>query len=347
MNGIKNIFLCTTEYHLFLSLHIVESLYNSDVYESLIVMTTGMRKNVSVYNKSKLTSNTKLIEVDWHDLRTRHFLNRFLNVKCNNFHYYLSHFPVHRYIVRSFSRKGAKIILIQDGLKAYVPQERFNIRQRIGIAYYSILEYINIRDFIGVFDRMNLSIYVNDRHISEVWLSHPQLFEQDSNDSYTVVKIPEFNKHTVAKVSQLFSYELQVDFEPNDILYLTQPYLSAEQKQREILFLKHLLEKERTSKLIIKFHPARSMDRDAFYKELPEACYLNNVNVPAELIIQSLDKVIIMSFCSTALLVNNRSCRFYFLYPILGNGPLCQISNPDLFDHVKVISKVDEVEFYV
>jgi len=346
MNKIKNIFLCTTEYHLFLSYHIINTLYESSKYESWIIMTTGMRKNVCNYNKSALFSNTKMTEVDWYELRTHYFLSSLLKEHCNNFFYFLSHFPVHRYIVRNFSKNGTKIILVQDGLKPYAPMEHFNLKSLLGIAYYNIIECIKIKDYSGIFELINTSKYVNDKHINEVWLSHPQAFHHHTNKSQSIIKIPEFSEQSIKKLSIFYNYNLQIDFKPNDILYLTMPYLSHFEKLIEIRFLKEVLSKYPQNKLYIKFHPSRSMDKDLFYKELPHTFLLENINFPAELIIQNMNKAIIISFCSTAQLLNNPKCRFYYIYPIVGNCPLCPISNPNFMDHIKVISKVDELQFY-
>lgn len=345
INNIKNIFLCTTEYHLFLSFHIISALYKSSTFENLIVMTTGMRINVCKYDMSTL-SNAKMTEVDWYVLRTHFFVTLLLKNQCNNFFYFQSDFPVHRYIVRNFSKKGAKIILVQDGLKPYVPIEHCKIREFLNTTYNNIIEFIKINDYAGVFMPFDYSKYVNDYHINEVWLTNPEAFHQQINEYQSLFEIPKFSQQSIRNLSHFFNYNLRLNFNTNSILYLTQPLDSDECKLEEINFLKEIFSKHPQSKLYVKFHPSKDMDKDLFYKELPNAIFLENINFPAELIIQNMNKAIIISLYSTALLLNNPKCKFYYIYPIFKNCSSFNVlvSNPT--DHIDVISKVDEIKFY-
>lgn len=345
MCKIKNIFLCTTEYHLFMSFHLIYSLYKSSIYDNLIIMTIGMRINVCKYDKSHL-SNAKMIEVDWYELRSQNFLSNLLRERCSNFYYFLSHFPVHRYLVRKFSKKGAKIILVQDGLKPYVKIENFNFYKFLSVTYNNILEFLNIHDYAGMFMLFSYSNYVNDKRINEVWLTHPKSFSQNINKNQSIIEIPEFSQNSINHLALFYNYNLQIDFTVNSILYITQPIELYENRVIEIQFLKEFSSKHPQFKLFIKFHPSRDMVKKLFITELPDAVFLEGINFPAELIIQKMKKIIIMSLYSTALLINNPKCRFYFIYPILKSCNSCKSIVPNPIDHIKIISTVEEIEFY-
>lgn len=341
-----NIFLCTTEYHLLLSVHIVSSLYESSEYKNLILMTTGMRKDVCKYNKSLLT-NSEVLEIDWYDLRKYEIIDCLKKKRCEKFFYYQADFPVHRYLVRIFSNKGAKIILVQDGLKPYVPRKYSNLRNVLSTIKNNVLEQIYIKDYSGIFMFYNMFKYVNDGGINEIWLTHPDAFKEKIKKKQCIYKIPGFSHHSVQRLSSFFNYKLDINIEPNSILYLTQPYLSEECKQAEINFLKEIIFKYPEKKMYIKFHPSRDMDKTFYINQLPQVFFLKNINYPAELIIQNLNRVIIMSVYSNAFLMENYSCRFYYIFPILkgfSNFKTQQISN--LANHINVITSVEQIEFY-
>jgi len=341
----RNIFLCTTEYHLLLSLHIICSFYGSKEFENLIVMTTGIRINVCTYDSSVL-SNVRMVYIDWYELRSYPIITDFLEIQCNNFFYYLSNFPVHRYIVRCLSKKGTKIILVQDGLKPYVEIQNDKLRIILSNIYLNFRECLKLHYFSGIFRPYNNSRYVNDKHINEVWLTHPNSFFHKIDANQSITTIPEFSAKSIQICSSYFKYNLQIHFQPNSILYITQPLFNTEHKLAEIHFLKNFLSKYKNRDLYIKFHPSRDMDKNLLYKELSQAKFLENVYFPAELIIQNMNNAIIMSLYSTALLFNNPKCRFYFTYPILNNNLRQKIPVPNPIDHIKVISNVNEIQFY-
>lgn len=342
----SNLFLCTTQYHLFLSLHIIEELYINDVYNNHVIITVGMRNDRINYNKDYY-KNVTFSEVDWNELRSRDYLKKMLITNHDQFFYYLSNFPVHRYIVRKFSKVGTKIILVQDGMKAYVNHLDLTIKGFLSSLLSNFLEYYKIRYLPGIIFPYISTNYVNDKKINEFWLSHPSSFSKKIYKNQSVYKIPEISSGFIKKCSIFFNYENSVKFNTNDILYLTQA-LIGEIKFNEISFLQELSYKFPKSKIYIKFHPSPEEDRNVFKTALPKAFFLDGAKYPAELLIQNLNQVIILSGNSTAFMFNNQNCRFYYIYPILNRGFITDKIEPVncKFDHINTAFDLNDLQLF-
>jgi hypothetical protein len=342
----SNLFLCTTQYHLFLSLHIIEELYNCDGYKNYVIITIGMRKANLNYNK-KYFKNVIFSEVDWDELRNRNYLKKMFEIKHDQFFYFLSNFPVHRYIVRKFSNVGTKIILVQDGMKAYVTHLDLTIKGHVISILTNFLEYYKIRYLPGIFFPYISINYVNDKKINEFWLTHPSNFTNNIYKNQLVYEIPKISEYFINKCSKIFNYQNSLKFKTNDILYLTQA-LVGKIKYNEFSFLQELSNKFPKSTIYIKFHPSPLENRDAFKIALPNAVFLSEDNYPAELLIQNLDQVIILSGNSSAFFLNNEKCRFYFIYPILNKGFISDVIEPVncKFSHVINALDINDIQFF-
>jgi hypothetical protein len=341
----RNLFFCTTQYHLLLSLHIINEFYYNENYHNVVFITTGMRIDKNNYNKIYF-DKIEFIEVDWFEIRTNLFLKKLVKNKCTSFFYFLSNFPVHRHMVRNFSKRGAKIILVQDGMKAYIEDPAITIKAFIYNIFTNIVEYYKIRDWHGVCFPFVSSKYVNDKTIDEFWLTHPKIFHKSINENQLIFEIPEVSSLFFDKVSFFFNYKCSLVINSNDFLYLTQA-LIGKAKENEIIFLKKLQSSYPNSKLYIKFHPDPSENKDLFFNALPNAIFLNDECFPAELLIHNLNKVNVISGNSSAFLIDNSKCRFFYIYPILNNNLVSNLipSVSGNIEHIEIIYNLDDFNF--
>lgn len=347
MSTVNNIFLCTTEYHLMLSLQIVLSSYNNGSCNNVIFMTTGMRKNVSRYNCDAIPG-IDFRTIDWFFLRTPEGVKSITSIRCDNFFYYLSNFIVHRYIVRCLKRRGAMIYLVQDGLKPYAKQPKRTFRSLLSNIYRNVLEAAKIRYICGVLWPFVSQKYVNDNKIDVFCLTNPEWFNCKISRRQKILKINYPFGALLKVINSFFNVpeDLNIFSSQGGILYIAQPLPSAECIEVEMSFLKKLQSLYPNKRLFVKFHPSPNMHKKAFYENILDAIFLDDFDFPVELLMMSLNRFSIVSPYSASLMAHNFLCSYFFIYPIFKN--CCgfnygmELAKIDI-DYIHVVSKPGEI----
>jgi hypothetical protein len=113
----------------------------------------------------------------------------------------------------------------------------------------------------------------------------------------------------------------------------------------EIEAVKVISEKFPDKLFYIKYHPLTPKNQIKKFKDLGVLCFSNSI--PAELYIKSLTNSIILGFWSTSLMIDNPSCKFYWLHKyLIKKGKMIDyinLTNPTT--HIIDIDNLDHIIF--
>ena len=129
----------------------------------------------------------------------------------------------------------------------------------------------------------------------------------------------------------------------NDILFIDQRI------EGSFEFVSELSKAYPNTNIYIKLHPRTRQDWAEEYKKIPNVIILTALKgIPVELFLLNLKNVIVLTSFSSALLINNPSCRYYYTFMWhLEHG--YDIENNNLYTPGKYIGRIksiSEIEFF-
>ena len=331
-----NIFLVHTEYHLMLSINLIVSKFMDMVNHIYITEGKRVRKDLFVTEK-----NIQIHRIEAKNYGTSEFLHQLLDKEPANFFFFQEVSSDNMYLSYWLHHKGVNVALLQDGLKPYVDWKRKNLAAHIlldTIMFHK--EILKRKTYMPYFKLNNLYHYGGWDFIDEVWLSFPDKFKNKANKKLR--QLPDFTYRSIDILNKMFGLQ-QYAINPNDLLIVGQPR-SKEYWDKEIEILNGIISKFPNKQVLYKSHPNTQQE---FLEQISQIKGLNIVNypIPVELLIMQMKDTCIISGYSTALLINNPTCRLYWTYKLLGGGgrlfTQVQIVNPT--EHIKEVSTIDEI----
>ncbi|WP_094416857.1 hypothetical protein [Flavobacterium cyanobacteriorum] len=246
------------------------------------------------------------------------------------------------YLSRKLALKNTRIVLAPDGLKPYSNTRRMTPRWSLktAIKFYKFIKGNRLSYF---FHYPSLE-YANLKEISLIYIHFPKAFLNFRNIVTKEVKVleSENSKHLVSRYFK-FSTSNEEIFN-NVIFFINQPLNNQDIYNFEIDLLEQIKLKFPHYKLVIKLHPLTDYDHVEKFKALNAT--IISETYPAELYIAQLKHSIVLSFWSTASLIDNPSCRFYWLYPMLQNRGIMlsyiNIQNPT--EHILEVSSIEQLQ---
>lgn len=275
----------------------------------------------------------------------RSFLNGIIKEDISHFITFFENKPTSIYLIYKL-RKRCPISLAPDGNKPYLSWTRLPIIYRIK----KTLKHLTI---LWVNELYVWKIYITSARyaafseIKEVWLTNPDLYEHSCEK--TLRKIGVLDTEEAKKVvnnAYQFSFE-NLGLPKSDILlYVNNNYYNDKAYYVELEVIKELQARYVDKHFAIKPHPLTPKDQIEKFKLLPNLTIIE-VEVPVELLIANLNSSIIFSFWSAGLMLNNSSCNFFWLYPIMRRRGVLEeeltIGNPT--NHIKVVDNIDLINF--
>lgn len=341
-----NIYICHTEYHFMICLHIAYVEYLGEDFNNIIHIT----KSNSRFNNIFIPELTGNITIKIHDKISEVDLVRTLTAKtCHRFFFCQENDIFNRFIAYQLKRKSKSIIcLVQDGYKPYVV---FNKKHEyLSMLKDSLIDYKRlIKNKLYSFKLFKADYYRygSTNFIDEVWLTNVDQFNAERNKCKArLVPIPHFDQTTIRNIEKYFKFSDDDWIErENIILYINQPFWTSELIKKEIGFLHELIQHFKRT-VYLKLHPGTSNEMIEKYKLIDGLSILTSV-VPAEFYILDIRKSIIFSGWSTALITNNSSCNYYFNLPIYKNCGAHAIEQSviTILPHIRLVHKPQEMTF--
>lgn len=335
------------------ALSVISDRYNDpDLFKIYIYQT-----EIPTSNRFKVPKNIDLLShVEYYTLKyeerdftfNKHLhetVTEILNRKIDAFFLFNHHRFLPIFLAKKLSKKGCKICLAPDGAKAY------NVIKRIA-PRWSIKTAINLQRFLLV-NKLYLNSfhiptlpYANLPEIDEVWIQHTKGYNNARNKA--VVKMDILKSSLSLKViNNFFGFNYSRELSSNNkiIFYINQPIRNSAIYDYEIELLMYLRKRFEDHKIIIKLHPLTEKSQIERYNVMSNTQLITKT-FPAEIYIAHLKDSLILSFWSTACLINNPQVRTYWLHPILKRKAIMpdyiKIYNPS--DHIVEVDHVENIE---
>lgn len=243
--------------------------------------------------------------------------------------------------VKLLKPKGTRIILAPDGAAAYATISRFTPRWSLLVAAntHKFLWANRIRRFYFYYPTL---VYGAMKEISELWVQYPEHIDKRSGkpaNKIDILKSPD----SITATRKFFGYKELIN--GPCIFYTNQPFRDNRINDFEIYILKKLSERFPALPIYIKLHPTTYDTHRKRFNELAQVRIIDST-IPAEVIIATLKHSIILSFWSTAMLIDNSTCRFFWMFPLLEKAGInlhkMTIKSPS--KHLKVIQSIEEID---
>lgn len=349
-----NYYLCITEYHVLLSILLsVEEYGDPARYVNRIVLCNeGRFNNRTKYDLSSY-NNIEYAVYEKDFVKSSSFIKLILN-ECTGILFLFNlnnpHFIYLAYKLRRI--KQAQTSFVQEGLASY-NYLSYSFKQRLGLLRYHItclLKYkiydlpfhlyaFGIRGMFGrIFDYYDKVI--DSRVVSSFWLSHPDYAKYGRNKLH---KLPDFGEQSKNAANVFFKYRNTLQLKVNDIVFIDQRI------EGSFDFIAQLGAQLQNTDIYIKLHPRTPQSWADDYKKNKNVHILTQLTgIPIELFLQNLHKAIVITPFSSALLINNESCHYYYAYKwFVNNG--YDIENNELVipgQHVKILENVRDITLY-
>jgi hypothetical protein len=340
----RNLFIVETEYHILNTLAIIlDRFIDLTKYENTVIVVKSTRRLSERNSLDSFPYIDRIIIIEsefftsFVSTKVRTLLKPAISKTIDRFFYFNENRMISTYLINRLSKRKTIICLCQDGLKAYVTKRKAPFYSRLKSTLLMHLELW--RNLIPV-DKFYLydSGFGKYLHDDEYWLSYPELFSSNRFNK-PVIRI---NTDTLSKynsiVEKVFDFPEDIDsLKDCKYFYINQPF-SDESTDFECE--KVLLPLLNSGKIVIKTHPHTSnYALERYYKT--NGISIIRSEIPAEIYIQHLKNVSIISGWSTALLINNQTCRFYWLFPYFKlNVNIINISIPIIPNHIKLVNDI-------
>lgn len=313
-----------TEYHLMVSASLVIDKYNDPgEYEVIILQTKDndskrfqFELNLSVFK----TVTYKTLCVKSGDFRfdqsIHDTIKNIINQKIDIYIGFLEQHALNIYFAKQLKPSGTVICLAPDGTKPYGSITKAAIPSRIRMTWSNYRFLFANRLKVYSFNLIDWN-YGRMKELDEVWLSNEGHYQNTKQKKIRIIEIFSTPASVVA-VCKLFNFNQVSQLATTDriIFYVNQPVNNEEIYRYEIEILKEYTRAHPDHFLCIKCHPKTpSCQLDIFKNHLSATVILDTI--PAELYIATLTDSVVISFWSAASLINNKTCRFYWLMPLL------------------------------
>lgn len=347
----KHLFLIHTEFHLLMLLSIIENNFNlQDTFT--VVLSRKSASNRFKFNLNLAGSNFKMVELLDIDEKkafippqAKQQINKLLSTNYDQYYSFLEHTGLNYLFVSSLS-SDTKICLLPEGTRPYITFSKaaFGSRLKQTINNYRFL-------FKTGYPWYKIRV-MNYKHgylpeTDEIWIENPETYPNYNNKKLNKIFIFNGKNQSFKPHKELFDFDInnELNNTKDVILYLNHWFVVHKVYVFEINVLKQIRKKFPKKEIIIKLHPNTPKFQIDQFNTI-ENISLNTSTKPAELFIEGIKSSTIISFWSASLMIPNKSCDYYWLYPlVLKNIPEMywwSMNNPT--NHVKSIENISDIE---
>lgn len=340
----NNIYVVLTEYQFLQAVNIATGIYNDpEILNIIYIIRRGTRLMTIDSNKNWDFSNIQIIFLD--EKKPFEIAEIILEKNPSHFLFFQGGYALNVYLAYKLSRRGAEISLGPDGYGPYaVFNKKFHLLSLIIDSFKQNKFLFKNNLFNGKFHLFDYYKYGNLKFIKNLWITHPDQYKHRANNKPNILKLPDFSKNCVNFVQDFFNFSQDFPTE-NEIYFFNQP-LKPLLVKAEYKFLQDVINSYPEKVIIIKLHPLTSPDIKLLYQNLSGTKVIDS-NIPAEVLLLSLNNCIVFTGWSAVLITENNSCNYYFNYPIykkLNDRAINQINIVNL-NHITMISSANEMKF--
>jgi hypothetical protein len=346
------LFLVHTEYHVMVALSLIADKFSSiSDYQVDIIQTQTKKKNRFQFDlNTNIASNVSYNVMYYEELDFNYnsalvqMLQQIFNTHYAVFVLFNHHAYLPAYMAKILYKKGTEIHLAPDGMKVYNTNRKITPRWSLKAAFeFQKFSRANQFEFQWHVPKLG---YANLKEIKKLYIDFPQAY-----DNYTHKIIEEFNvlHSPLAKkmVSNYFNFKITDDLERTDkvIMYINQATRNEPLYDFEIEVLQFLALNYPNYQLVVKLHPSTEPKQFEKMKRISGIQFISK-SYPAELYIAQLVNSMVVSFFSTACLINNENSRIYWLTNIIKERNIMldfvSIQNPT--SHILEVKDLNEIK---
>jgi hypothetical protein len=347
-NRKENVFIVLTEYHILISLSIIlEKFSDQEKYINTIIMLISQNRLKADYKFEWPGSNVEILTINmskdfsFFSSEIKKTIVKILDRDIYNLFYFLENEFVTTYVINKLKKKGTNVCLCQDGLKAYATKRHAPLYSRIKSTFL-----MHLRLWRNCMPVDNFYLYDSGfgkyKHDDQYWLTNPELYSENKF-SKPIEKISTEILSTKSKIVETVFNFTNADAEnlKGKFFYVNQP-LPNEVVDFECKIIFESLLKH--GAISIKLHPHTSAYAIEQYSSMP-GVFLFKSGIPAEIYIQHMRNIIILSGWSTALLIDNPTCSYYWLFPLMKkNVKMIDINIQTVPSHIQIIDDLLLIE---
>lgn len=336
------VFLVNTEYHLIISLGIINH-YFSDGYNCCVIRVSPLEKkrlNGLDFSGTRIEYREIIYDYDNPTPELKLQLKEIINLRPSQLFFFLEGKFWMNYLFKELHRNGTKIILGPDGMKVY-NNHFYKSRKEL---VFSFLKGCQLSLRAGIYTSLPHveMCYATSPYIDEVWMEHPEYYNNITNKSVYAFSYSTNNDFVslLNRVFQAQDDELSC-LKRETILFIDSAFSSDEYYDRTLTILSDLRRCFPNRHLLIKPHPLTIEKSKRCYSSI-DGCAFFEQRYPAELLIANSNDSLVVSMVSTSELFYNQNCKYYWLYPMYSDMyAYNNLVNPT--NHIKVISSVNDI----
>lgn len=339
----KNVYVVFTEYQLLQAVNIASGIKKSENEANIIYIIRAGRRMMTIdKEKNHDVNNITFKFLD--NFSAKQIERELLIEKAEHFFLFQNTTAITVHLGQIMFNRGAKVSLGPDGYGAY---GHFNKRFKIlSILKQSVTNNIFLLKNKLVSGKVHVFNYKYGakKFITNIWVTHPDQYIHEGTNNINVLKLPELGASCVDIMKNLFSFN--VDFPTNDTIYFFNQPVWNTLLDVEYNFLVNVIEQFPDNKVVLKLHPLTSQMMKDRYKDLLNLEILDG-DFPAEILISSLQNCIVYSGWSTVLITENKSCNYYFNYPVFKKTghPIMKQINIQPLKHISMVEAASEMKF--
>lgn len=343
----KNLFVTFTPYQFISAYNLCKENYQSDEIENIIYFFKSKKNSYELSLKFE-DFNGEIVRFDdesWLNIIATlkgQIFNRFFFFQENSIH--------NKYLAYYLKKKGTIICLGPDGTKPYgIFNKKHELLSMLKDTWrdYKLLNSNGLKLYSLIWSKYYR--YGSFKHLDEVWLQYPELFDAKKNKTKgKIVKLPELKIENIIKLSKAFKFDCKLNEKEGIILYFNQPFFSKPLIDKEFEILEQISFFFPDKKINIKLHPGTNPSVKDKMLEKPYIHLIDDV-MPAEFYLTEVSNSIVLTGWSAALMhdINKNNNNYFYLYPLYkktNDKVLSQISLIG-FPHVKMLDNIKELHF--
>lgn len=344
MDKRKNVYLVLTEYQFLQAVNIATGIYQDDECINVIYLVrNGNRLKGIDASKPMNINNTQIKVLD--GTTPKEITNRIFNDKPDHFLFFQEGSAINAYLVHKLANRGSVISLGPDGYKAFAEfKKKLWFLSFVTDTFKQNKYLFKNKLYSSTILPFDYYTYGNNKFIDNLWITHPEQYIHRAKNKVTILKLPDFSNECITFIAKCFNFVEDFPLE-NVIYYFNQPFW-ASLIDTDFNFIERVLAHFPDKKMIVKLHPLTTAETKLRYQQLGQVTIIMSP-VPAEVLLLKLKNCIVFTGWSSVLITENKSCNYYFNYPIykkVNNANIKQIEIPAL-KHITMISSPAEMKF--
>lgn len=332
------IFIVHTEYHLLQSIGIIETYYKDSSFHPIIYRVSPSENGrIRKINKEKINAEYRSFVYNYRlpGKGVKEWLKKIIEIKPNILYIFNEDKFWMTFLLSKLSALSCKIILAPDGAKVY-DDFRISTTEYLKKTFKNI--FFSLRSGIPFPIPRTEKCYASNKYIDEVWVEFSDYYNNRTNKTIVEYSIEGWEK-TRMVLNEVFMFDAKDVVKEPIILYIDSSIVNEDYYKRVIELLESLHRSYPKLPLYIKCHQVSERIAKEHYKSISNVHFFNS-DVPAELIIASLNDSILVSLVSTSMLLNNPTCKYMWFYPCFQDFlDVKTLRNPT--KHIKVYTSFD------